>query len=168
MSHNASEAKNLGGPGRGRIYGSIGDTPIVRLDKLAKEKGVKSNLLAKLPIASVKDHIGVAMIEALEKAGKLSRARPSSSSRRQGYRHRARLRSRAEGLSPHPDKCPKPCRSSASERRHAAAIRESGQSRGSQAHHGRPRKSGTTRRLRWTSSFPASGQGARLPASPRF
>ena len=79
MSQNAPEAKNRGGPGRGRIYGSIletiGDTPIVRLDKLAKEKGVKANLLAKLeffnPIASVKDRIGVAMIEALEKAGKI-------------------------------------------------------------------------------------------------
>ncbi|MDE1995573.1 MAG: pyridoxal-phosphate dependent enzyme, partial [Rhizobiaceae bacterium] len=54
-------------PGRGRVYASItdtiGDTPIVRLDKLAKEKGVKANLLAKLeffnPIASVKDRIGV-------------------------------------------------------------------------------------------------------------
>src|SRR5208337_2609185 len=65
--------------GRGRIYGSIletiGDTPLVRLDKLAKEKGVKANLLAKLeffnPIASVKDRIGVSMIEALEKAGKI-------------------------------------------------------------------------------------------------
>ena len=67
-------------PGRGRIYGSIletiGDTPIVRLDKLAKEKGVKANLLAKLeffnPIASVKDRIGVSMIEALENAGKIT------------------------------------------------------------------------------------------------
>ncbi len=66
-------------PGRGRIYDSItqtiGDTPIVRLDRLAKEKGVKANLLAKLeffnPIASVKDRIGVAMIEALEKSGKI-------------------------------------------------------------------------------------------------
>lgn len=66
-------------PGRGRIYASItetiGDTPIVRLDKFAKEKGVVANLLAKLeffnPIASVKDRIGVAMIEALEAAGKI-------------------------------------------------------------------------------------------------
>jgi cysteine synthase len=66
-------------PGRGRIYGSIldtiGDTPIVRLDKLAKEKGVKANLLAKLeffnPIASVKDRIGVSMIEALENTGNI-------------------------------------------------------------------------------------------------
>ncbi len=67
-------------PGRGRIYGSItetiGDTPLVRLDKFAKEKGVVANLLAKLeffnPIASVKDRIGVAMIEALEAAGKIT------------------------------------------------------------------------------------------------
>ena len=67
-------------PGRGRIYGSItetiGDTPLVRLDRLAREKGVKANLLAKLeffnPISSVKDRIGVAMIDALESAGKIT------------------------------------------------------------------------------------------------
>ncbi|QKC93998.1 cysteine synthase A [Mesorhizobium sp. NZP2298] len=67
-------------PGRGRIYRSItdtiGDTPLVRLDKFAKEKGIVANLVAKLeffnPIASVKDRIGVAMIEALEAAGKIS------------------------------------------------------------------------------------------------
>jgi cysteine synthase A len=72
-----SEARK---PGRGRVYGSvtetIGDTPLVRLDRLAKEKGVKANLLAKLeffnPLASVKDRIGVAMIDALEAAGKIS------------------------------------------------------------------------------------------------
>ena len=64
-------------PGRGRIYGSItetiGDTPIVRLDRLAKAKGVHANLLAKLeffnPISSVKDRIGVNMIDALEADG---------------------------------------------------------------------------------------------------
>jgi cysteine synthase A len=67
-------------PGRGKIYSSItetiGDTPIVRLDKLAREKGVKATLLAKLeffnPIASVKDRIGVAMIESLEAQGKIT------------------------------------------------------------------------------------------------
>ncbi|HDZ73622.1 cysteine synthase A [Aurantimonas sp. C2-6-R+9] len=66
--------------GRGRIYDSIvdtiGDTPIVRLDKLAKEKGVKAHLLAKLeffnPIASVKDRIGVAMIQKLEADGRIT------------------------------------------------------------------------------------------------
>jgi cysteine synthase len=66
-------------PGRGRVYGSIvetiGDTPIVRLDKFAKEKGMVAHLLAKLeffnPIASVKDRIGVAMIEAMEADGRI-------------------------------------------------------------------------------------------------
>ncbi|KQO79104.1 cysteine synthase A [Rhizobium sp. Leaf262] len=72
-----SEARK---PGRGRIYSSItetiGDTPLVRLDKLAADKGVKATILAKLeffnPIASVKDRIGVAMIEALEAQGRIS------------------------------------------------------------------------------------------------
>lgn len=66
-------------PGRGRVYNSItetiGDTPLVRLEKFAKEKGIVADLLVKLeffnPIASVKDRIGVAMIEALESAGKI-------------------------------------------------------------------------------------------------
>jgi len=66
-------------PGRGRIYDSItetiGETPIVRLDKIAKAEGVSARLLAKLeffnPIASVKDRIGVAMIEAMEKDGRI-------------------------------------------------------------------------------------------------
>ncbi|MGO4558198.1 cysteine synthase A [Mesorhizobium sp. 2RAF21] len=67
-------------PGRGRIYNSItetiGDTPLVRLDKFAKENGIVANLMAKLeffnPIASVKDRIGVAMIEALEAVGRIT------------------------------------------------------------------------------------------------
>ncbi|QPC86447.1 cysteine synthase A [Mesorhizobium sp. NBSH29] len=67
-------------PGRGRIYSSItetiGDTPLVRLDKFAAEKGIVANLLGKLeffnPISSVKDRIGVAMIEALEASGKIT------------------------------------------------------------------------------------------------
>jgi cysteine synthase A len=70
-------------PGRGRIYDSItdtiGDTPIVRLDRVAKEKGVGAHLLAKLeffnPISSVKDRIGVSMIDALEAQGKIGPGR---------------------------------------------------------------------------------------------
>src|SRR5471032_1456402 len=66
-----------GKPGRGRIYNSItetiGDTPLVRMSRLPKEAGVKADILLKLeffnPISSVKDRIGVAMIEALEKQG---------------------------------------------------------------------------------------------------
>ena len=66
-------------PGRGRIYDSItetiGDTPVVRLGRIGKERGIQANLLAKLeffnPIGSVKDRIGVSMVEALERAGAL-------------------------------------------------------------------------------------------------
>ncbi len=66
-------------PGRGRIYDSItetvGNTPLVRLDRFAAEKGIVARLVAKLeffnPIASVKDRIGVAMIEALEAEGRI-------------------------------------------------------------------------------------------------
>ncbi|MCA1242644.1 cysteine synthase A [Stappia stellulata] len=67
-------------PGRGRIYASItetiGDTPLVRLDRLAEDAGVKAEILGKLeffnPISSVKDRIGVAMIEALEARGTIA------------------------------------------------------------------------------------------------
>src|SRR5829696_2038837 len=66
-------------PGRGRVYDSItetiGDTPLVRLSRLPKERGVEANILAKLeffnPISSVKDRIGVAMIDALEAEGRI-------------------------------------------------------------------------------------------------
>ena len=66
-------------PGRGRIYSNItetiGDTPLVRLDKLTRAHGVEADILAKLeffnPLASVKDRIGLAMIEDLEKRGVL-------------------------------------------------------------------------------------------------
>lgn len=66
-------------PGRGRIYNSItdtiGDTPLVRLNRLPAERGVKATMLAKLeffnPISSVKDRIGVNMIDALEASGTL-------------------------------------------------------------------------------------------------
>lgn len=66
-------------PGRGRVYASIadtvGNTPLVEMSGLAKAHGVKARILAKLeffnPLASVKDRIGVAMIDALEAAGKL-------------------------------------------------------------------------------------------------
>ena len=66
-----------GTTGRGKIYDSItqtiGNTPLVRLNRIGVEHGNQANLLAKLeffnPISSVKDRIGVAMIDALEEAG---------------------------------------------------------------------------------------------------
>lgn len=67
-------------PGRGKIYASItdtvGDTPLVRLARLPAGAGVKADILLKLeffnPIASVKDRVGLALIEALEKEGKIT------------------------------------------------------------------------------------------------
>ena len=67
-------------PGRGRVFDSIteaiGDTPIVRLRRLPDLHGVKAAIFAKLeffnPAASVKDRIGVAMIDAMEAAGVIS------------------------------------------------------------------------------------------------
>ncbi|MEW6370960.1 MAG: cysteine synthase A [Pseudomonadota bacterium] len=53
----------------------IGNTPLVRIRKLGKGAGQGAEILAKLefhnPAHSVKDRIGLAMIEAAEKAGKI-------------------------------------------------------------------------------------------------
>ena len=66
-------------PGRGRVYASItetiGDTPIVEVRRMAGEYGIGAKIFAKLeffnPIASVKDRIGVAILDALEAQGKI-------------------------------------------------------------------------------------------------
>ncbi len=63
--------------GRGRVFDSIidtiGDTPLVRLNRLPADAGAKAEVLAKLefanPLGSVKDRIGVSMIEAMESDG---------------------------------------------------------------------------------------------------
>jgi cysteine synthase len=64
---------------RGRIYDSIvetiGATPLVRIKRLAAQRGARADIVCKLeffnPLASVKDRIGLAMIEAAEQAGKI-------------------------------------------------------------------------------------------------
>ena len=66
-------------PGRGRVFASIldtiGDTPLVRLPKLSAHFKAKADVLGKLeffnPLSSVKDRIGLAMIEAAERDGRL-------------------------------------------------------------------------------------------------
>lgn len=67
-----------GTKGHGKIYDSItetiGNTPLVRINRMAKD--YPAEVVVKLeffnPIASVKDRIGVAMIEAMEKQGKIN------------------------------------------------------------------------------------------------
>ncbi|MFN7226851.1 MAG: cysteine synthase A [Holosporales bacterium] len=64
---------------RGKIFDSIldtiGATPMVKIPRLSQAEGLKTPLLAKLeffnPLASVKDRIGAAMIEAAEAGGKI-------------------------------------------------------------------------------------------------
>lgn len=80
---NSTEIKTIAATktwGRGRIFGdiaeTIGNTPIVRLAKIEKHAGVKAELLMKLeffnPLSSVKDRIGVSMIDVLEAEGKIT------------------------------------------------------------------------------------------------
>jgi cysteine synthase A len=72
-------AASQAGEFRGRIYDSvldtIGATPLVRLSRLAEARGVRADLVGKLeffnPLASVKDRIGLAMIEAAEREHKI-------------------------------------------------------------------------------------------------
>jgi cysteine synthase A len=79
LRKNATPPATRREPGRGRIFDSItetiGDTPLVRLNRLPEMRGIKANILAKLeffnPIGSVKDRIGVSMIDALDAAGLL-------------------------------------------------------------------------------------------------
>ena len=64
---------------RGRIFdditATIGNTPLVRLTRLVAGYNARAELLAKLeffnPVGSVKDRIGVSMIDALERQGRI-------------------------------------------------------------------------------------------------
>ena len=187
-------------PGRGRIYDSItdtiGDTPLVRLDKFAREKGIVASLLAKLeffnPIASVKDRIGVAMIEALEAAGRIRPGRtvlvePTSgntgialafAAAAKGYRliltmpetmsierRKMLLLLGAELVLTEGSKGMRGAIAKAEELVATlpdAIVPQQFDNPPTRRSIGRrrPRKSGTTRRARWTSSSPASARAA--------
>lgn len=78
----SNEIKTLaavGKPGRGKVYENIAETiantPLVRLSRLTAQANAKADILLKLeffnPLHSVKDRIGVSMIDTLEAAGKL-------------------------------------------------------------------------------------------------
>jgi len=65
--------------GRGKVYNditeTIGQTPLVRLSKMTKAANTTAEILMKLeffnPLSSVKDRIGVSMIDAAEAEGKI-------------------------------------------------------------------------------------------------
>jgi cysteine synthase len=65
-----------------RIYNditeTIGNTPLVRLNRTAQKHGARAEILLKLeffnPLSSVKDRIGVAMIDAAARAGRIKPA----------------------------------------------------------------------------------------------
>ena len=65
---------------RGKIYDTIvdtiGATPLVRFSRLAADAGVDTEIIGKLeffnPLGSVKDRIGVSMIDAAVEAGDLA------------------------------------------------------------------------------------------------
>ncbi len=68
---------------RGRIYDNVlqtvGGTPLVRLPRLTEQDGLVADLMLKLeffnPLGSVKDRIGLAMVEAAEQAGEITPGR---------------------------------------------------------------------------------------------
>jgi cysteine synthase A len=67
-------------PGRGRVYdnilATIGNTPLIRLNSIAKEAGCVADVLVKAeffnPLSSVKDRIALSMVEAAEASGKIN------------------------------------------------------------------------------------------------
>jgi cysteine synthase A len=68
---------------RGQVYESItetiGATPLVRLSRIAAAHNVRADILGKCeffnPLASVKDRIGLAMVEAAEREGRIKAGR---------------------------------------------------------------------------------------------
>jgi len=64
-------------PARGRIFNSmlelVGGTPMVRIPRISREEGLKAEVVLKLeyynPLSSVKDRIGLAMVEQAESEG---------------------------------------------------------------------------------------------------
>ena len=80
-AHQSDKPKTAAPEFRGRVYDNIletvGSTPLVRLHRMENRYGVEAELLAKLeffnPLSSVKDRIGLAMIEAAEADGRFKK-----------------------------------------------------------------------------------------------
>ena len=101
----------------GRIYEdltkTIGNTPLVKLNRVTK--GIDATIVVKLesfnPLSSVKDRIGVSMIDAAERAGHI-KPTPSSWSQPVGTPELLLLSSAPPRATSWCWSCPKRCRSS--------------------------------------------------------
>ena len=76
------------------ILGLIGNTPLVKVNQLTRQHGIKAQVFAKMeslnPGYSVKDRIGISMIEAAEKDGRTKTRRHDHRSDFGQYGHRSR------------------------------------------------------------------------------
>ena len=83
MADGTAPAQRLSAAPRGSLFGSVletvGATPLVLLPRLATEAGLAARLALKLeffnPLGSVKDRIGLAMVEAAEREGLIAPGR---------------------------------------------------------------------------------------------
>lgn len=74
-----ADSKEFTTQGRGQVYNNIietiGNTPLVRLNRVTQEAGAKAEVYAKLeffnPLSSVKDRLAYSMINEAEKAGRI-------------------------------------------------------------------------------------------------
>ena len=149
------------------ILQTIGRTPLVRLNKIGRD--LPGKIVLKLeffnPCASVKDRIGVSMIEALEKQGRIKPntvlVEPTSGNTGIG----ARLRRRGEGLPPRPhdarhDEHGAPA--------HADRLRRGARAdRGRQGHEGRDRARRERDRRERPGRASCSSASSAIPRIPR-
>ena len=87
------------------ITKTVGNTPLVRINRITK--GLRAEIIVKLesfnPLSSVKDRIGVAMIEAAEKARTAQKGFGHYRADKRQYGHRAGFCLRGEGIPSYPD-----------------------------------------------------------------
>ena len=83
------------------ITETVGNTPLVRLNRTAAAHGAQAEILLKLeffnPLSSVKDRIGLAMIDDALKSGRINKDTGSSSPRAATRASRSRLSPRPAG-----------------------------------------------------------------------
>ena len=89
------------------ITETIGNTPLVRLNRTAKKHGALADVLLKLeffnPLSSVKDRIGIALIDAGAEGREDQAGHRHHRADQRQHRHRARVRRGGQGIETDPD-----------------------------------------------------------------